>query len=234
MRVAIVQPNYIPWRGYFDFISQVDLFIFYDDVQYTKQDWRNRNQLRAKNGDLIWLSVPVNAKMSSLIMDVEIDYTQNWTHKQLSFIEQNYGSAPFFKQYYEPFRDLLLSKIPLLSDLDIALSKMICDWLGIKTAFVKASDLACSGAKDQRLIDLMQKVGGDHYLSGPAARSYIQPSMWEKAGLCFSYIEYPNYPAYAQIAEPFEPRVSIMDLLFMTGPEAPKYIWENSMQRRRE
>ena len=153
MRVGILQPNYIPWRGYFDFISQVDLFIFYDDVQYTKQDWRNRNKLRARNGELIWLSVPVKARSNSLIMDVEIDYGPNWTHKQLSFIEQNYGNAPFFRQYFDPFKDLLLSRTILLSDLNIALTKMICKWLDIKTEFVKASGLACSGSKDQKLIE---------------------------------------------------------------------------------
>lgn len=225
--VGIIQPNYIPWRGYFDFINNVDVFIFHDDIQYTKQDWRNRNKILCRNGESIWLSVPVKAKKDSLIMDVEIDYSVNWIRKHLAVLEQNYGKTPFFGEYFDPFRQVLQSKTPLLADLDIALSRLICDWLGIETELLKASDLNCTGVKDHKLIEMMQKVGGTHYLSGPAARAYIQPILWEDAGLQMSYFDYPQYAPYQQISETFNPAVSILDLLFMTGPEAPCYIWQH-------
>lgn len=226
--VGIIQPNYIPWRGYFDFISKVDVFIFLDDVQYTKQDWRNRNKIRWINGELKWLSVPVKAKTDSLIMDVEIDYSKNWMRQHLEVLKQNYGRAPFFDMYFDSFRQVLESEMELLSDLDIALCRLICSWLGIETELLKASDLDCTGIKDSKLIDMMHKVGGTNYLSGPAARAYIQPHLWDEAGLKMSYFEYPDYPAYRQISEPFEPFVSILDLLFMTGQDAPNFIWKET------
>lgn len=224
-RVGIIQPNYIPWRGYFHLIREVDVFVFLDDVQYTKQDWRNRNRIRLKSGALTWLSVPVKAKSDTPIREVEINYATNWVHKHLTALEQNYGRAPFFGTYFEPFREVLQAGERRLSDLDIRLCRLICGWLGIETDLVLASDLACPGHKDEKLIAMTRKLGGTHYLSGPAAQGYIRPQMWEAAGIGLSYMEYPAYPAYPQIARPFEPAVSVLDLLFMTGPDAPRYIW---------
>ncbi len=224
-RIGIIQPNYIPWRGYFHFIRAVDTFVFLDDVQYTKQDWRNRNRIRLRTGDLAWLSVPVKAKRGMLIRDVEINYASNWVHKHLTALEQNYGKTPYFGVYFEPLREALQAGERRLSVLDIRLCRLICDWLGIETKLVLSSDLACTGHKDSKLIAITEKLGGTHYLSGPAARSYIQPEMWEAAGIAVSYMKYPDYPEYPQIARPFEPAVSVLDLLFMTGPEAPRYIW---------
>lgn len=229
-RVGIIQPNYIPWRGYFHFIHEVDVFIFLDDVQYTKQDWRNRNKVRQKNGDRAWLSIPVQASSQSLIKDVTIDYTKNWVNKHLSLIEQNYSRTPFFSDYFPTFETILASEMKYLSDLDIALCERICDWLGIETRLVRSSELNCGGTKDRKLIELVRKVGGTHYLSGPAAKTYIQPDLWQKAGIGLSFMDYPDYPVYPQIAAPFEPSVSVLDLLFMTGPNAPDHIWGRSLQ----
>lgn len=224
-RVGVIQPNYIPWRGYFYFIHEVDIFIFHDDIQYTKQDWRNRNKVRTLSGDLVWLSVPVRAKKDTLIMDVEIDYSSGWVRKHLAILEQSYSKAPFFREHFMPFKELLEKKIPLLSDLNIEICYLVCDWLGIKTTLIKSSTLSCSGKKDEKLISMLRKVDGTHYLSGPAAKNYIQPHLWQEAGIGLEYISYPDYPAYPQINPGFEPQVSILDLLFMTGPDAPRYIW---------
>ena len=229
-RVGIIQPNYIPWRGYFDFIRQVDTFVFLDDVQYTKQDWRNRNKIRLKNGDLTWLTVPVRTSADTLIKDVEIDHKVPWVRKHLTAIELNYNKTPFFDMYFDPFRKVLEAGIPLLSDLDMELTKLICGWLGISNELRKSSDLQCAGTKDHKLIEMMQKVGGTHYLSGPAARAYIQPDLWKSAGIEMSYIRYPDYPEYPQIAAPFAPGVSVLDLVFMTGPKASEYIWGDPNQ----
>lgn len=228
LSVGVIQPNYIPWRGYFDFISRVDLFLFYDDAQYTRQDWRNRNRIRLKNGQSVWLSVPVKAGIDSLIMDVEIDHSKNWVRKHLDTIQQSYGRAPFFRHYFGRFQEILHDAPPLLVDLDILLCRQICDWLGIRTELRRTSELGCQGVKDEKLIAMMQAVGGTHYLSGPAAKAYIRPELWQQAGIALDYIDYPAYPAYPQIAEPFDPLVSVLDLLFMVGPEAPRHIWPDA------
>lgn len=225
--VGIIQPNYIPWRGYFDFIRRVDVFIFFDDVQYTKRDWRNRNKVRLKNGKSVWLTVPVSAKRDSLIMDVEIDYSENWLRKHLEALEHNYGKSPFFTNYFGEFKDLLQTTPSRISDLDILICRKICKWLGINTELVRSSDYNCEGIKDHKLIALAKAVEATHYLSGPSARNYIQPQLWKEAKIDLDYIDYPTYPSYPQIAEPFDPYVSVLDLLFMVGPEAPKFIWED-------
>lgn len=224
-RVGVIQPNYIPWKGYFHFINSVELFIFFDDVQYTKRDWRNRNRIKVKNSESIWLSVPVRAKRGTLIMDVEVNNSENWARKHLSRLEQNYGKAPYFDMYFEDVREILLAEHHLLVDLNIALCQKICTWLGIQTELKKASELKCKGVKDDKLINMMQAVKGTHYLSGPVAKNYIQPHLWKAAGINLDYMEYPNYPEYPQISTPFETGVSVLDLLFMTGPDAPRYIW---------
>ncbi len=231
-RVGIIQPNYIPWRGYFDFVHRVDTFVFLDDVQYTKRDWRNRNKVRTGSGDLKWLSVPVKASRDSLIKDVEIDYSTGWGQKHLDTLKHSYGKTPFFEEYFEPLEEVLMSKMTLLSDLDIALCKLICRWLGVETELRKSSELGGLGKKDHRLIQLVQKLNGTHYLSGPAAKAYIQPGLWQEKGIGLSFMEYPDYPEYPQIAEPFESAVSVLDLLFMTGPKAPDFIWGNLSERK--
>jgi hypothetical protein len=230
LSVGIIQPNFIPWRGYFDFIDRVDIFLFHDDLQYTKQDWRNRNKVRHLNGSTIWLTVPVKANTQSLIMDVEIDYSSNWISKHLNILRENYGRSPYFDKYFPAFKEIVSSRHRLLSDLDIALCQQVCDWLDIQTPLKKASDFGLEGVKDEKIIGLVQAVGGTRYLSGPAAKAYIQPDLWKEANLELEYIEYPSYPAYPQISEPFDPAVSVLDLLFMAGPDAPRYIWPEKIE----
>lgn len=225
MKVGIIQPNYIPWRGHFDFIRQVDTFIFYDDVQYTKRDWRNRNKVRMLSGESIWITVPVNARRDTLIMDALIDNSEDWQQKHLSVLKHNYGKTPFFGDYIGPLEATLRGDHKSISDLDVALCEQICPWLEIEAKTLRASTLQCTGSKDQRLIDLVKKIGGTSYLSGPAAKSYIQPDLWQEAGIELEFMTYPDYPEYEQIAPGFEPAVSILDLLFMVGPDAPRYIW---------
>ncbi len=224
-RIGIIQPNYIPWRGYFDFIHEVDTFVYLDDVQYTVRDWRNRNRVKLKSGDSVWLTVPVLGGRSQLINEVRIDHRNNWAGKQLALLQQNYGKTPFFKDYASGLEDVLQSGLEFLVDLDIELTRRISDWLGITTEFVRASELGCEGVKDERLIQIVGKLGGDTYLSGPAAKAYLQPQLWAEANLSLEFKDYSGYPEYRQISEPFEPSVSVLDLLFMTGPSAPDYIW---------
>ncbi len=227
-RVAILQPNYIPWRGYFDMISQVDIFVFLDDVQYTKQDWRNRNRICTRNGDPVWLTVPVRVQfLEQQIRDVPINNDIPWVRKHLAALQSNYGKAPFFESHFEQLRDIYLERHELISDLDITLARQVCTWLGITTKFYRSSELAIAGSKDSKLIQIIKTLGGTSYLSGPAAKAYIQPTLWEQAGIGLEFISYPDYPIYPQINPGFEPHVSVLDLLFMTGPDAPRHIWPN-------
>lgn len=224
-KIGIIQPNYIPWRGYFDFIHEVDIFVFLDDVQYTRQDWRNRNRINTINGNTIWLSVPIIGGINQLIKDVIIDNSQNWIRKHLDSIKQNYGKATYFNEYFELIENELSKQYESLSDLDISLTKTLSDRLKITTEFINSSTIPSEGTKDVKLIQIVKHLKGDLYLSGPAAKDYIQPKLWEDAGVTIAYKEYPRYLEYPQISTPFEPAVSIIDLLFMVGPKANDYIW---------
>ena len=227
--IGIIQPNYIPWRGYFDFINDVDVFVFLDDVQYTRQDWRNRNRVRTRGGQSIWLTVPVLGGINQLIKDARIDTSKNWYEGHLATLTQSYGKAPYFSDYIGRLGSIFFRGYELLSQLTIDLTTEIAGWLGIQTQFIVASDLGMTGVKDEKLIQIVRKLGGNSYLSGPAAKAYLQPHLWTGAGVQLRFKSYPDYPAYPQIAEPFEPAVSILDLMFMVGPRAPEYIWKASL-----
>jgi len=223
MRVAILQSNYIPWKGYFDLINDVDLFIFYDDVQYTHSDWRHRNRLMTKQGPQ-WLSIPAGHDLKRLICEVEIT-DQKWKQKHRKTIEQNYRKAPFFKEL-EPLLDFLYeNSITNLAEYNQRATKHISELLGISTQFTDSRLLSTDGGKTERLIGLLQKVGATTYISGPSAKSYIDEPTFAEAGIELVYKEYPDYPAYPQCCSPFSPFVTVLDLLFNVGRKAPHYIW---------
>jgi hypothetical protein len=224
MKAAIIQPNYIPWKGYFDIIREVDVFILYDDLQYTDRDWRNRNLIKTENGPK-WLTVPVLGGARQNLREARIDPAQDWKGKHLRLLERNYRKSPFFESVFSRFETVLGQKHELLVDLDAALLRDICDWLGIRTRILSSSTIPSSGAKDEKLIDICRKVGADAYLSGPAAKDYIRPELFADAGIALAYKDYSKYPEYPQFFPPFIHGVSILDLLFHTGPEAQEYIW---------
>ena len=224
--IGIIQPNYIPWRGYFDFIRDVDVFVFLDDVQYTRRDWRSRNRIKLVNGETRWLTVPVLGGRDQRVQDVRIDNSQNWSRKHLEALRHSYSKSPFYSTYAETIEALYQpNRFDLLVDLNLAFTREICGWLGLSRKLVRASNLACDGVKDDRLLAIVQRLGGDAYLSGPAAQSYIRPELWSDAGVELRYKDYAGYPDYPQISQPFEPAVTILDLLFMVGDDAPDYIW---------
>ncbi|MEO8361170.1 MAG: WbqC family protein [Vicinamibacteria bacterium] len=229
-RVAILQPNYIPWKGVFDMIQQVDTFVFLDDAQYTDRDWRNRNKIKKADGATQWLSVPVNGGRGLRICDVTIDTTQSWQRKHVESLRHSYAKTPFFKTYAPRFAELVEAPYASLAELDIALTIQVCDWLGLKTTFRKSSEMIAPGVKDDRLIEILSLVGGSHYLSGPAARDYIRPERLAEKKIGLSWMNYGGYPEYPQISSPFEHGVTILDLLFAVGPAAPDYIWGKHRQ----
>lgn len=227
MNVVILQPSYIPWRGYFHQIYKADTFIFYDDVQYDKHGWRNRNQIKTSQGKQ-WLTIPVHSKGVTEglpICQVRIDWSKPWASSHWKAITFAYGRAPFFKKYaqlIEPFferRDEFIADFTI--DLTIALARALCI---THTQFLRSSELTdINGQKTERLIQILNKVGATHYISGPSAQDYIEKDQFDAAGITLEYIVY-NYPEYAQPHPPFEPQVSVLDLLFNTGGRALDYI----------
>jgi hypothetical protein len=222
---VVLQSNYIPWKGYFDLIHDADVFVFYDDLQYTKNDWRNRNKLKAANGSE-WLTIPVGGDSDRLICEVEIK-NSIWQVKHWKTIEQGYRKSPYFQLYKDIFEEVYLGRQwSNLSELNqFLIRKISVDILGIKTNFVDSRDYSLSGKKLDRLLDLVLKTGADRYVSGPAAQDYIDPRSFSAAGVDLIWKDYAGYPEYSQRFPPFEHGVSILDLLFNVGPDAPWYIW---------
>lgn len=231
MKCVINQPNYIPWRGYFHQIQKADVFVFYDDVQYDKHGWRNRNRIKTANGP-IWLTIPVikkgAVKSHIPINEILIDSTRNWSSKHWKSIEQAYGKAPFFEVYASTLKHIYDQRYDKLADLTVQLTILIAGVLGISgTKFVRSSSLDASGAKTNRLLDLLGQLGATHYISGPAAKNYLDERKLADAGISTEYMIY-DYPIYSQLYPPYDPQVSVVDLLFMKGPDASKYIWQDA------
>jgi len=226
MNVVILQPSYIPWRGYFDQIRQADLFIFYDDIQYDKHGWRNRNQIKTHQGKQ-WLTIPVNSKgvTSGIpIKDVPIDWSKPWAKSHLKSLTISYSKSPYFKSYLPLLESIFERKDEKLADFTIEISILLASELGItSTRFMRSSELSnVEGQKTDRVINVLKQVGATHYLCGPSASSYMEPEKFAAVGITFEYMKY-DYPEYLQLHPPYDPFVSILDLLFMTGKDAIKY-----------
>jgi hypothetical protein len=224
-RVAAVQSNYIPWRGYFDLINSVDEFILYDDMQYTIRDWRNRNLIKTANGPL-WLTIPVEVKGKYFQKIKEtIISDPTWGRKHWATLTHSYSKAAHFAGLKELFADLYSRpEEKFLSQINYAFIRAICELLGISTTISWSMDYNLVGDKTERLVNLCKEAGGTHYLSGPAAKSYLEEKLFAREGISVSYMDYSGYPEYRQLYPPFEPRVTILDLLFNEGPEAVRYM----------
>jgi len=227
MRCVILQPSYIPWRGYFDLIHRADVFVFYDDVQYDKNGWRNRNRIKTAKGTA-WLTIPVPQRgviSAKVPINAVVPIGNTWPHDHVEALTRSYAAAPYFDEGW--LRGLYSDPAPLLADFTIATTVEIATRLGIRdTRFVRSSQLHATGTKTERLIGLLRELGATHYLSGPAARDYLEPQQFDDAGIALEWMTY-DYPEYPQLYPPFDPFVSVLDLLFMTGPDAPRYIWGN-------
>ncbi|MGE3276416.1 MAG: WbqC family protein [Vicinamibacterales bacterium] len=225
MRVGLIQSNYIPWRGYFDVIHDVDVFVFHDDLQYTKGDWRNRNFIKTPTGPQ-WLTIPVGTSEHRLICEVPLP-DSDWAVRHWRRLEQHYARAPHFGRY----RDLLRHHYfgcgyESLSAFNQGLTMAIArDVLGIRTRFRDSREFRVSGVKSQRVLDLVSQAGASTYVSGPAARAYIEEAAFDAAGIALQWKDYDGYPDYPQFHPPFAGRVSILDLIFHAGPDAGWFVW---------
>ncbi|PMH28884.1 hypothetical protein BCU71_19285 [Vibrio lentus] len=224
-KVAISQSNYIPWKGYFDLIASVDVFVLYDDMQYTKRDWRNRNKIQTANGSQ-WLTIPVDVKgkyyqkiNETLVAD------QSWRRKHWAAISQNYSKATYFKIYEEIFKNLYLeSSETSLSKINYEFLKAICNILGIDTKLVFSDEFDLVDGKSERLLGVCKDLNANIYLSGPAAKDYLDEDLFSNEGITVEWIEYANYPEYSQQYSPFDHYVTVLDLIFNEGTSARDYM----------
>jgi hypothetical protein len=224
-KVAILQSNYIPWKGYFDMIAHVDEFILYDDMQYTRRDWRNRNQIKTPQG-LQWLTVPVQVKgkYDQKIKDTEIDGT-DWSLLHWKALEQNYKRAKHYEEIAEWLKPLYTDMTYThISQLNRCFIEAICRYLGIRTTISNSWDFNLVDGQTERLADLCKQAGGTEYISGPAAKDYIQENIFSDMGLKLSWFDYSGYTEYPQLWGEFTHAVSILDLLFNCGQSAPQYM----------
>ncbi len=224
-KVAILQSNYIPWKGYFDMIAAVDEFILYDDMQYTRRDWRNRNQIKTPQG-VQWISVPVKVKgkYDQTIRETEIDGA-DWAELHWKTIAQNYRKAPHFAEIAAIFEPLYRQcQYTHLSVLNRKLIEAVCNYLGIATKISNSWDYQLIDGKTERLADLCRQVGGTEYISGPAAKDYIDERCFTEQNIKLSWFSYTGYPEYPQLWGDFAHGVSILDLLFNCGKDASHYM----------
>lgn len=224
-KVAILQSNYIPWKGYFDLIASVDEFILYDDMQYTRRDWRNRNQVKTPQG-VQWLTVPVlvKGKYHQKIFDTEIDGTE-WAAAHWKALAQNYRRAPNFAQIAAWLEPLYLEgDYSHISQLNRRFIEAICKYLGIKTTVTNSSDYRLIEGKTERLADLCAQAGGTEYISGPAAKDYVDERVFTDMRIKLTWFDYLGYPEYPQLWGEFVHGVTILDLLFNCGKDSPRYM----------
>ena len=223
--VAIVQSSYIPWKGYFELIARSDEFILFDDVQYTKRDWRSRNVIKTRDG-LQWLTIPVNVsgRFFQPIKEVRIA-ERVWNKRHWKTIVANYARAPYFAEYRDRHRAVVCNAI------DESLSKInhrfivgLCDLIGIQTRITWSMDYRVVEGKTERLVELCRQAGATRYLSGPSARAYVDPKLFDEAGIALEFVDYDGYREYAQLFPPFEHGVSVIDVLFNVGPAAREHI----------
>ncbi len=225
MRIAIVQSNYLPWKGYFDLIRSVDEFVLFDDAQYTRRDWRNRNRIKTAQGPA-WLTIPVQASghYLSAIKDIEVS-DRAWAVRHWRTLSSHYAKAPYFRDYAERFERLFLDTTETrLSLINRRWLEALCAMLSIPTRFSWSMDYSAIAGQSERLVGICQQAGAGTYVSGPSARAYLQAEVFDRAGIAVQYFDYAGYREYPQLFPPFEHHVSVVDLIFNTGPHASDYL----------
>jgi len=224
-KVAIVQSNYIPWKGYFDMINSVDEFILCDEVQYTRRDWRNRNLIKTPKG-LEWITVPVETKgnYNASIREIQIA-DPTWGRKHWGTIAHNYSRAAYFRAYRDALEPAFVgAQDSHLSMLNRRLLELICSLLGIRTPLRWSWEYGSLPGRNERLVSLCKSANATIYLSGPSAKSYLDEALFASEGIEVQWMDYSGYPEYPQLHGPFEHGVTVLDLLFNAGPDPMSYI----------
>jgi len=224
-RVVINQSAYLPWKGYFDLMRDADVFVFYDDAQFSSGSWCNRNKIKTNDG-LKWLTVPVGPGHKRSIREMALTDAA-WQARHWKTLRQYLGRAPFFARLEPLLRDAYgTRRWRTLSELNQHLIGIIArDFLGIRTRIASSCDYPSTARSTERVIELVRAVGGTSYLSGPAGKAYLDADRFAGEGIALAWKDYAGYPEYAQFFPPFEHAVSIVDLIAHTGPEAGRYVW---------
>ena len=223
-KIAILQSNYIPWKGYFDLINMVDEFIFYDEVQYTKNDWRNRNKIKTPQG-IQWLTIPVRQEsLDQKIKDTKIS-DKKWNIKHWRTISQNYSKAKYFKDYKDIFEELYLTcDEEYLSEINYKFITTINEILEIKTKLRWSSEFELLDGQTEKLLGICKDCNADIYLSGPAAKNYFDEELAKQENIKVEWMDYSGYKEYEQLNPPFEHGVTILDLIFNEGDRAKEFM----------
>tara|TARA_B100001996_G_scaffold103079_1_gene77409 strand:+ start:4610 stop:5290 length:681 start_codon:yes stop_codon:yes gene_type:complete len=220
---AISQSNYIPWKGYFQLIFEADIFIFYDTVDFTKRDWRNRNQIMTPHG-LHWLTIPISSKRGMAIEEIILPQGP-WRRNHLETIRRNYSKFPYLQDVMDLLSPVFNNEdITHLSEFNQTIIRRISEYLEIDTVFYNASEFNVNGERVDRLIRLCEKVGANTYLSGPAAKNYIT-NEFDKKSLNLKWMEYGPYETYEQYGEEFSHHISIVDTIASLGKSSIKHIF---------
>lgn len=224
-KIAISQSNYIPWKGYFDLIASVDEFVLYDDMQYTRRDWRNRNQIKTPHG-VQWLTIPVKVKgkFFQKIKDTEIEGNE-WASNHWKTLSQYYRRASHFQEVADWLEPLYFENMPLhLSQLNRRLIEAVCAYLKIKTVISNSWDYPLLGDKTERLADICIAAGGGEYVTGQTAQAYINEAVFAQKNIKLTWFNYTNYPEYPQLWGNFIHNVTILDLLFNCGRTSSNFM----------
>ncbi|MDP2922438.1 MAG: WbqC family protein [Candidatus Omnitrophota bacterium] len=225
MTIGILQPGYLPWLGFFEQLQKSDIFVLYDDVQYDKGSWRNRNRIKTAKG-IQWLTIPVSVKFleKPLIHEVKIDDSSHWRKKHLLALRFNYSKAQFFNECMGIFEDAYKKEWDYLVDIDKHFIIKIAEYLCIDTTKIRrSSQLKLKGDKIERLISLCKLFGADTFYEGYAGKNYIDEKIFAKEGIKVIYQEY-QHPVYRQLYGEFVPYLSVVDLLFNCGPKSLEII----------
>jgi len=221
-----MQSNYMPWKGYFDLMRSVDAFVVYDTVQYTKNDWRNRNRVKTAAGTT-WLTVPVvmTGESGQRILDART-VDGRWAAKHLRTVIQEYARAEHLAVYRDELETLYseAAGFDFLHDINMLFIGAVNRWLGVGTRLVQAHDLPLEGDRNERLLAICRTLGATTYVSGPAARAYLDRAAFDQAGIAVEWFDYIGYPEYPQLHGAFVHEVSVLDLVLNTGPDARRYL----------
>ena len=223
-RIAILQSNYIPWKGYFDLISGVDEFVIYDTVQYTKNDWRNRNKVKTNKG-VEWMSIPCYHRLHQRINETKVS-ERHWNEKHWKTLVHNYGTTKGFQLYKPLFEELYKGELSsYLSEINLMFIKAINGILGIHTKIRRSEEFNISAdEKTEKLICICKQSGADVYLSGPRAKPYLNVALMNEEGIYVEWMYYSEYKEYNQLFPPFQHGVTVLDLIFNEGENAVKYL----------
>jgi len=223
MTVAILQSNYIPWKGYFDIIAKSDVFVLYDEVQYTKNDWRNRNLIITPTG-LNWLTIPIRVfKLDQKINETK-SASSNWNKKHLNSLKLNYAKACGFHDFKDILEDLYFDAPENLTEINLKFIQCICNFLGITTRIIDSRNLDLTGNRNERLVDACEKLGASIYLSGPSAKNYVDVDLFNSSKIALEWMDYSSYQEYPQLSSTFNHNVSIIDLILNNGFDSRKYL----------